>query len=98
ALLRGAEVAVLGAAMPGTRRALQTPIAAPDLPCPTCPGGRAGPGGAYAFQRPGDPTIVNRAPRTGPRLRLNREPAALTALAASKDDLSPRAATLLTGV
>lgn len=98
ALLRGAEVAVLGAAMPGTRRATPAAPAAASLPCPTCPGGRAGPGGAYAFQRPGDPTLVSRAPRLGPRLRLNREPAALTALAASKDDLAPRAATLLTAV
>jgi mono/diheme cytochrome c family protein/glucose/arabinose dehydrogenase len=98
ALMRGAEVAVLGSAMPGTRRATPAPVAATDLPCPTCPGGRAGPGGAYAFQRPGDPTLVNRAPRAGPRLRLNREPAALAALAVSKDDLAPRATTLLTGV
>ena len=55
ALLRGAEVALLGAAMPGTptgggRGAAATPAAA--LPCPTCPGGRAGPGGAYAFPAP----------------------------------------------
>jgi mono/diheme cytochrome c family protein/glucose/arabinose dehydrogenase len=98
AVIRGAEVAVLGAAMPGARRAATAPVAAANLPCPTCQGGRAGPGGAYAFQRPGDPTLVNRAPRTGPRLRLRREPGALTALAASKDDLAPRAATLLTGV
>ncbi len=98
ALLRGAEVAVLNAAMPGARRATSPAVAAANLPCPTCPGGRAGPGGAYAFQRPGDPTLVNRAPRTGPRLRLQREPAPLTALAASKDDLAPRATTVLTGV
>ena len=98
ALMRGAEVAVLSAVMPGARRATLAPVAVTNLPCPTCPGGRAGPGGAYAFQRPGDPTIVNRAPRTGPRLRLNREPTALTAMAASKDDLAPRATTLLTGV
>jgi mono/diheme cytochrome c family protein len=98
ALLRGAEVAVLGAAMPGARRATPPPVAADTLPGPTCPGGRAGPGGAYAFQRPGDPTLVNRAARTGPRLRLQREPTVLTALAGSKDDLAPRATTLLTGV
>ena len=42
ALIRGAEVVLLGAAMPGTggRRA-GGPAAAPDAPCPTCPGGRA---------------------------------------------------------
>ena len=52
ALLRGAEVALLDAPMPGTptgRRGAGAP--AVELPCPTCPGGRAGPGGAYAFER-----------------------------------------------
>ena len=50
ALMRGAEVALLGAAMPGSPgRRGGGPAAAPDAPCPTCPGGRAGPGGAYAF-------------------------------------------------
>ena len=97
ALLRGAEVALLGLAMPGAKRAAPAPIA-PNLPCPTCPGGRAGPGGAYAFQRPGDPTIVNRAARRGPALRLNREPLPLTALAASTGDLGARAVTLLAAV
>ena len=98
AVLRGAEVALLGATMPGTRRAAPAPGAAANPPCPTCPGGRAGPGGAYAFQRPGDPTIVNRASRRGPALRLTREPTALTGLAGSMDDLGARAATLVTFV
>ena len=55
ALLRGAEVSLLGAAAPGSpagrgrgRGAVQT-----EEPCPTCPGGRAGPGGAPAFPRGG---------------------------------------------
>ncbi len=63
ALLRGAEVAVLGATMPGTpaaRRGGPAPAAA--APCATCPGGRAGPGGAYAF--PQAPRVV--APPAGP--------------------------------
>jgi mono/diheme cytochrome c family protein/glucose/arabinose dehydrogenase len=98
ALLRGAEVALLGAAMPGTRRAAQAPVAAANPPCPTCPGGRAGPGGAYAFQKPGDPTFANRRGRREPAVRLNGEPTALTGLADSKDDLGARAATLLTAV
>ena len=39
-------------------------------PCPTCPGGRAGPGGAYAFddargQAAGTPTLVARGARAG---------------------------------
>lgn len=93
AAVRGAEVALLGAAMPGSRR--PAPAAAASPPCPTCPGGRAGPGGAYAFQRPGDPTIVTRANRQRPALRLSQEPVALSGLAGSKDDLGARAATLL---
>lgn len=98
ALLRGAEVALLGAAMPGARRAAPAPVTTASLPCPTCPGGRAGPGGAYAFQRPGDPTFGNRAPRRGPALRLDREPGPLTALAGSTDALRARAVALLATV
>jgi mono/diheme cytochrome c family protein len=56
ALLRGAEVSLLGVPAPGTpagggrgRGAAAAPAA--DAPCPTCPGGRAGPGGASAFPR-----------------------------------------------
>jgi len=98
ALLRGAEVALLNAAMPGARRPAQPVPVIANLPCPTCPGGRAGPGGAYAFQRPGDPTIVNAASRRGPSLRLAREPAPLTALAASTDDLASRAKSVLARV
>ena len=49
-LLRGAEVALLSAAMPGTpARGTPPPAAAAPPPCPTCPGGRSGPGGASAF-------------------------------------------------
>src|SRR5262245_4624874 len=51
ALLRGAEVSLLGAAAPGSpagrgrgRGAVQA-----EEPCATCPGGRGGPGGAPAF-------------------------------------------------
>ncbi len=86
--------------MPGTKRPAQagavTVTAA--LPCPTCPGGRGGPGGAYAFQRPGDPTVARRASRRGPALQLTREPTPLTTLAASTEELSARAATLVTYV
>src|SRR5262245_61280303 len=53
AVLRGAEVSVLGAPMPGSSAARRGgPPPGVTLPCPTCPGGRAGPGGAYAFERP----------------------------------------------
>ena len=56
AILRGAEIALLRAAPPGSpgrRGRGAAPDAAADEPCPTCPGGRAGPGGAPAFPRAG---------------------------------------------
>ena len=63
-------------------------------PCPTCPGGRGGPGGAYAFPQ--------RRPRGGaprraaPTCALSAEPAALSALARDDDAiLGPRAANVL---
>jgi len=52
ALLRGAEVALLGVPPPGTPaggRGRGGAAAAADAPCFNCPGGRAGPGGAAAF-------------------------------------------------
>jgi mono/diheme cytochrome c family protein/glucose/arabinose dehydrogenase len=52
ALLRGAEVALLGATAPGsTGRGRGRAGGAADEPCPTCPGARGGPGGAPAFPR-----------------------------------------------
>jgi mono/diheme cytochrome c family protein/glucose/arabinose dehydrogenase len=55
ALLRGAEVSLLGAAAPGSPagRGRGRGVAQAEEPCPTCPGGRAGPGGAPAFPRGG---------------------------------------------
>ena len=86
ALMRGAEVGLLGAAMPGSTPEERDPVLPGTvLPCPTCPGGRAGPGGAYAFQRPGDPTLVSASHRRAAPVRLSREPAALIATAASAD-------------
>ena len=91
ALLRGAEVALAGAPMPGTPAPVRLASSA-TAPCPTCPGGRAGPGGAYAFARPADwPT----AGRSNAPLRLTREPKPLTDLAAATGDLSARATALL---
>lgn len=98
ALLRGAEVALLNADMPGSVRRRQVPLA-PDLPCPTCAGGRGGPGGAYAFQRPGDPTLnYGRRNQGGRTLRLSVEPTALEAAANSQDDLGHRTTALLARV
>jgi mono/diheme cytochrome c family protein/glucose/arabinose dehydrogenase len=94
AVMRGAEVALLGAAMPGAAgRRGGGPAAAPDAPCPTCPGGRAGPGGAYAFpQAPRPP-----APRQPP-LRLNAEPMSFSALVAKGGELGSRAEKLMARV
>jgi mono/diheme cytochrome c family protein/glucose/arabinose dehydrogenase len=92
ALLRGAEIAVLNAAAPGSVAPRRPSPSAAVLPCPTCPGGRAGPGGAYAFERPAAAPTGRGGTRT---VRLNREPAALTALAAGTGELSTRAASVV---
>jgi mono/diheme cytochrome c family protein len=112
AVLRGAEVALLGAAAPGTppgrgRGGLGAAGRGGD---PTAPGGRAGPGGAPAFPRDGGPGrgaaaaddagAAGRGGRGGRggggnMLRLHREPAQLTALAAAGGDLGTRATALL---
>jgi mono/diheme cytochrome c family protein len=94
ALLRGAEVALLGAAMPGTPTpARRGGPPAPAAPCPTCPGGRAGPGGSYAFPQAPRPAPVTRRPT-----RLSKEPMAFSALASTTTDLGPRAAAVLARV
>jgi mono/diheme cytochrome c family protein/glucose/arabinose dehydrogenase len=95
ALLGGAEIALLGAPMPGSPAGRRGgAAAAANAPCPTCPGGRAGPGGAYAFPRP---PAAGRG--GGPRtLRLESEPVALSATAARTDDLAPRAGRVLARV
>ena len=89
ALLRGAEVALLGATMPGTPARRGGP-ALPAPPCPTCPGARGGPGGAYAFPQAARPTPVSPRPT-----RLSKEPTAFSALAATTTDLGPRASAVL---
>ena len=93
ALMSGAEVALLGATMPGT-----APRAAvdPNAPCEKCPGGRGGPGGSRAF--PGalagaDPPAAP-ARAGGPFVSLANEPA-LIAVAAEKGALGDRAAKVL---
>jgi mono/diheme cytochrome c family protein/glucose/arabinose dehydrogenase len=89
ALLRGAEVALLGAAMPGAP-ARRGGAALPAPPCPTCPGARGGPGGAYAFPQVSAAPPVARRPT-----RLSKEPAGFSALASTTTDLGPRAAEVL---
>jgi mono/diheme cytochrome c family protein/glucose/arabinose dehydrogenase len=95
ALLRGAEIAVLGAALPGMPARRGGPPT-PTAPCPTCPGARGGPGGAYAFPQALLPSGTGRG---GIRvLRLNREPALFSELAAKGGDLGSRAASVLARV
>ncbi len=116
ALLRGAEVALLGAPAPGTpagRGGRGGGAAAGRGGDPNAPGARGGPGGAPAFPREGgagraavvaDDAAAGAAGRGGRGgrgggggnlLRLNREPAELSALAAAGGDLGTRAAALL---
>jgi mono/diheme cytochrome c family protein/glucose/arabinose dehydrogenase len=93
ALLHGAEVALLGAVMPGTPP--PKPVD-PNAPCPTCPGGRGEARGARAF--PGSLTPAQPAGRGGrgggPSVRLSREPA-LTSVAAGQGELATRARNLI---
>jgi mono/diheme cytochrome c family protein/glucose/arabinose dehydrogenase len=101
ALLRGAEVALLGATMPGAPRP-SAGVASTTGPCPTCPGGRAGPGGAYAYSKEEDFARAGlRAGRgSGIRteLRMRSEPVALSELAASGGEASARATAILSRV
>ena len=106
ALLKGAEVTLLGAAAPGSAGRGRGAAPAADAPCPTCPGARAGPGGASAFPvargAAGDtpPDAAARgaaAPGRGrgrgagrPALKLTREPAIASLTAANAGDLSSR--------
>jgi len=101
ALLRGAEVALLGAPAPGPSAERSRPAPAPAVaaPCPTCPGGRAGPGGEYAFARPeSGGNGPGRGRGRGPMLRLGREPAPLSALLPAVDDFGARVAAVLSRV
>ena len=92
ALLRGVEGALLNAQLPGSVERRGGPAVA-NAPCPTCPGGRAGPGGAYAFERP---NARGPAGRGGQRtVRLSREPVAFSAVGAAGGDLGARAASVL---
>jgi mono/diheme cytochrome c family protein len=98
ALLRGAEIALLGAPMPGVPVPLRSTAPGGPVPCPTCPGGRAGPGGAYAFRKPEPSPAAGRGRSGGPVLRLAREPAGLVALAGRGGDVGERATRVLARV
>ena len=98
ALLRGAEIALLGAPMPGVPVPVRSTAPGGPVPCPTCPGGRAGPGGAYAFRKPEPSPAAVRGRSGGPVLRLAREPAGLVALAGRGGELGERATRVLARV
>jgi putative membrane-bound dehydrogenase-like protein len=98
ALLKGAEVALLGATAPGTSPPKAAPAPAAPPPCPTCPGGRAGPGGAYAFPSAATAAASGAGRGGGPSLRLNAEPFAFTTLAGNNDEFGVRALKLLARV
>ena len=96
ALVRGAEVAVIGGQLPGPpARRGRGPAAGVEPPCPTCQGARGGPGGAYAFPGVIEAQRAGAARVGGPSLRLNEHPAALAAVAAEGGDLGTRATALL---
>jgi mono/diheme cytochrome c family protein/glucose/arabinose dehydrogenase len=111
ALLRGAEVTLLGAVAPGSSpgRGNGRGRGIDAAACPTCPGARGGPGGAAAFPRArgSDDALLEggAAAPAGARggrgrgslsLKLAHEPSPLVALAdANAGDLSTRAAALL---
>ena len=110
ALLRGVEVTLLGADAPGSvARGRGRGALGADAPCPTCPGGRAGPGGAAAFPNQvsqADDDLAARAAGlpTGrgrgrgaarPPVKLTREPALVWLAAEKSGDLSSRAAEVL---
>jgi mono/diheme cytochrome c family protein len=104
ALLRGAEAGLSIGGLPGNARRgaaptiTSTAVNTPGAPCATCPGGRAGPGGAYAFQdargRRGS-AARGGGGRGGPRLQVTREPDTLAAMAAGGGDFAARATNLL---
>jgi mono/diheme cytochrome c family protein len=87
---------------PATGRARETAASAPDAPCPTCPGGRAGPGGASAFPTDRAAEGGRGTGRGGrgrgsqrPALKIDREPALARVAAAKAGDLSSRATDVL---
>lgn len=96
AMMRGGEIALLGAAMPGAIGRPAAVVAATAPVCPTCPGARGGPGGAPAFPAsPATPTTVSVGRSTGPALRLTHEPALGRVADADTGVLGQRAVALL---
>ena len=97
---------LLGAEAPGGGRGRGRGQTAGDQPCPTCPGGRQGPGGAAAFPNTGEAEGEGAARAGGagrgrgrgaarPPVKLTREPALVGLAAAKGDALSARAGDVL---
>jgi mono/diheme cytochrome c family protein/glucose/arabinose dehydrogenase len=104
AILKGAEVSLLGATAPGSPSGRGRGVTSADAPCPTCPGGRAGPGGAPAFAEAGERGAAENAAAgrgrgrggsSGPALKLTHEPALGALAAQDTGELGKRAAALL---
>lgn len=103
AILKGAEVSLLGATAPGSPSGRGRGTVSPDAPCPTCPGGRAGPGGAPAFssggarggEGAGGGRGRGRGGSSGPALKLTREPALGALATRDTGELGKRATALL---
>ena len=106
AVLRGAELALTGAAPPGTIGRRGATANGGDAPCPTCAGARGGPGGASAFggnrsanaARGGGRGPGGRFGGGGQTLRLQSEPSAFIELAAAGGDFGSRATLLLSHI
>jgi len=114
ALLRGAEVALLGAPAPGTPPARGRGAGAAAAVPNDAPGARGGPGGARAFeQAPAPGAGAGRAAAAGgrgrggagrggrgggPSLRVAREPVVAIARASTGDEIGTRLAAVLARV
>lgn len=92
AVLAGAEVAWLNARAPGTPAPRPSPQTS-EAPCPTCPGGRAGPGGASAF-RPGGGGGGRGSGGPAP-IQIAAEPVPLVTMASADGPLAARAVRIL---
>jgi mono/diheme cytochrome c family protein/glucose/arabinose dehydrogenase len=101
ALLRGVEVALLGAAMPGGGGRGGAGVAAgraADARGNTEAGARGGPGGSPAFPRAGAARGGGRGAGTVTALKLTREPALVALAARDRGELGQRATTVLARV
>ncbi len=95
AVLAGVEVAWLNAPAPGTPAPRPSVASVAPPPCPTCPGGRAGPGGGSAFMAPAQPAGRGGGRGGPPPIRVTREPVPLVGLSTAGGALAERARLIL---